>query len=125
MKMAKEFEVIKDNHIGSMSCIILGVLFVLSSLVALPERGTFGSNFVGGLSLFFGALAFRMAKKRMLGVQESSIFRLAIEISCIVLAIAVVIFRNDLAYHAMMNPVGHVVIPFLVVISYGFLLVQK
>ena len=123
--MAKEFEVIKDNHIGSTICIILGILFALSSIVALQELGTTGSNFVGGLSLFFGALAFRMAKKRMLGVLESSLFRLAIEISCIVLSVAVVILKNDLAYHAMMNPVGHVIIPFLVVISYGFLLVQK
>ena len=58
-----------------------------AGLTPYEETGTFnmGSIF-GGISLLFGAIAYRMAKKRKLGVVKSSFIRITIEVICIIIA---------------------------------------
>jgi len=124
--MNKESRGIKDRHAGSMTSIILGVLLALSNISAVAQgMNNDISSTIGGLCLVFGAIAYRMAKKRILGVTNPSIFRLVIEITCIVLSMAIVLMQNNLAYTFQMNPFTIGFIPICVVITYGFLLFQK
>tara|TARA_B110000967_G_C18870305_1_gene555035 strand:+ start:234 stop:620 length:387 start_codon:yes stop_codon:yes gene_type:complete len=124
--MNKESRGIKDRHAGSMTSIILGVLLALSNISAVAQgMNNDISSTIGGLCLVFGAIAYRMAKKRILGVTNPSIFRLVIEITCIVLSMAIVLMQNNLAYTFQMNPFTIGFIPLCVVITYGFLLFQK
>ena len=124
--MNKESRGIKDRHAGSMTSIILGVLLALSNISAVAQgMNNDISSTIGGLCLVFGAIAYRMAKKRILGVTNPSIFRLVIEITCIVLSMAIVLMQNNLAYTLQMNPFTIGFIPLCVVITYGFLLFQK
>lgn len=117
---------IRDKHAGSMASIILGVLLALSNISAVAQ-GTSDdiSSTIGGLCLVFGAVAYRMAKKRILGVSNSSIFMLIIESTCLVLSMAVVFLQNNLVYNLQMNPLTNGLIPLFVLIAYVYLLLQK
>lgn len=124
--MKKESKGIKDKHTGSMISIILGFVLALSNINAVAQGLNDDiTSTIGGLCLIFGAIAYRMAKKRILGVNNSSIFRLVIEITCIVLSMAVVLMQNNLSYNVQMNPVMIGIIPLSVLIAYVYLLLQK
>ena len=79
-----------------MTAIICGFLLFASGVGPnLEETGlALPSSIFGGISLMFGAIAYRMAKKRKLGVVKSSFIRLAIEVICIIIAILVVALTN-------------------------------
>ena len=124
--MNKESGGIKDKHAGSMTSIILGILLALSNISAVAQgMNNDITSTIGGLCLIFGAVAYRMAKKRILGVTNPSIFRLVIEITCIIFSMAIVLMQNNLTYNLQMNPFTIGFIPLCVVIAYGFLLFQK
>jgi hypothetical protein len=124
--MNKELKGIKDKHGGSMTSIILGILLALSNISAIAQGASNDiSSTIGGLCLIFGAIAYRMAKKRLLGVSNTSIFRLIIEVTCIAISMAIVLMQNNLIYNLQMNPVTIGLIPLFVVIAYVFLLLQK
>ena len=83
--MLKKIENLENKHTGSMTAIICGIILFMSGIGPnLEETGLAnpGSIF-GGISLLFGAIAYRLAKKRKLGVINFSISLLVIEVICI------------------------------------------
>tara|TARA_B110000967_G_C18870305_1_gene555036 strand:+ start:640 stop:999 length:360 start_codon:yes stop_codon:yes gene_type:complete len=87
--MLKKLENLENKHSGSMTAIICGILLFTSGILPFEETGELiGSSVIGGISLFFGAIAYRLAKKRKLGTVN--FFLVAIEIICISIAVLIV-----------------------------------
>ena len=79
-----------------MTAIIFGIILLVSGVGPNVEEtglANAGSIF-GGISLVFGAIAYRLAKKRKLGVINFSISFLVIEVICIIIAIVIVAMTN-------------------------------
>ena len=115
--MLKKIENLEDKHSGSMIAIICGIILFMSGVGPnLEETGIAnpGSIF-GGISLLFGAIAYRLAKKRKLGVINFSISLLVIEVICI----GIVIFLIAMAGRdfILQNSLG-VLIAGIVIIAY-------
>ena len=66
--MLKKMENLENKHKGSMIAIIFGILLFASGIGPLEETGTINGGLAfGGISLFFGAIAYRLAKKKKTG----------------------------------------------------------
>ena len=122
--MLKNLENMKDKHAGSMTAIIVGILLFLSGVTSIAE-GIPSGAFAGGLSLAFGALAYRMAKKRKLGTVNQSVIRLVLEVASIVLAMLVIFMQNDIRNLMLLDPVNNVLIPMGVLIAYSNIVFRK
>ena len=91
--MLKKMENLENKHKGSMIAIIFGFLLFASGIGPLEETGAInGSSVFGGISLFFGAIAYRLAKKRKLGTLNY--FLVGIEVVCISIAVLIVAMTN-------------------------------
>ena len=117
--MLKNLENMKDKHTGSMIAIIIGILLFASGITRITEGLPSNSGaFAGGLSLTFGALAYRMAKKRKLGTVNPTVIRLILEVASIVLAMLVIFMQNDIRNLMIEQPVTNALIPIGVLIAY-------
>ena len=91
--MLKKLENLENKHSGSMTAIICGILLFTSGILPFEETGELiGSSVIGGISLFFGAIAYRLAKKRKLGTLNY--FLVGIEVVCISIAVLIVAMTN-------------------------------
>ena len=122
--MLKNLENMKDKHTGSMTAIIIGILLFSSGVSSMAE-GIPSGAFAGGLSLAFGALAYRMAKKRMLGTVNQTVIRLVLEVASIVLAMLVIFLQNDIAKLMVAQPLTNALIPMGVLIAYWKVVFRK
>ena len=120
--MLKKIENLENKHTGSMTAIICGILLFMSGVGPNAETGlpNAGSIF-GGISLLFGAVAYRMAKKRKLGVVKSSFIRITIEVICIIIAVLIVAMTNR--EFMLENPItviitGSVAIAYIGIVTY-------
>ena len=122
--MVKNLENIKDKHTGSITAIIIGILLFISSIKPITE-GLPTEGFVGGISLTFGAIAYRLAKKRKLSTVNLTVLRVILEVVCIVLAMLVVLMQNDLRLMALSYPLSNIFIPGGVLIAYLNIVFKK
>ena len=115
--MLKKLENLENKHFGSMAAIICGFLLFASGVGPnLEETGLASIGLImGGISLFFGAIAYRMAKKRKLGVVKSSIVRITIEVICIIIAMLILVMASREVI--IQNPIS-VIIAGAVLIAY-------
>ena len=121
--MLKKIENLENKHSGSMTAIIFGFLLFASGLTPYEETGSFnGGSIFGGISLLFGAIAYRMAKKRKLGVVKSSFIRITIEVICIIIAVLIVFSANR--EFILENPIM-AIIGGSVLIAYGRIATAK
>ena len=121
--MLQKLENLENKHSGSMTAIIFGFLLFASGLTPYEETGSFnGGSIFGGISLLFGAIAYRMAKKRKLGVVKSSFIRITIEVICIIIAVLVV-FSTNLEF-IIQNPIM-AIIGGSVLIAYSNIVFRK
>ena len=82
--MLKKIKKLENKHAGSTTAIIFGIFFFASGARAIQETGSdAGGSAIIGISLLFGAIAYRMAKKRKLGVVKLKLIRIPIEVICI------------------------------------------
>ena len=120
--MLKKIENLEDKHSGSMTAIIFGFLLFASGLTPYEETGSFNAGSIfGGISLFFGAIAYRMAKKRKLGVVKSSFIRITIEVICIIISVLIVAMagREFIIYYPISAIIaGSVLIEYLRMATY-------
>jgi hypothetical protein len=80
---------------GSSAAIVLGVLYFLSGVNVVAQKTDGSTNgLVFGLVVILGALAYKSAKKRKLGLKNSSLFRISLEIIAIILILASVLMAN-------------------------------
>lgn len=95
--MLKKIENLEDKHSGSMTAIICGIfLFFVGVGPNLEEAGLANpGSILGGISLVFGAIAYRMAKKRKLGVSKFTTFGgITLEVICISIIIFLIAMAN-------------------------------
>ena len=122
--MLQKLENLENKHSGSMTAIICGFLLFASGVGPnLEETGLASpSSIFGGISLMFGAIAYRMAKKRKLGVVKSSFIRITIEVICIIIAVLIVFSVNR--EFILENPIM-AIIGGSVLIAYGRIVTAK
>ena len=71
---------------GSTAAIVLGVLSIIAGIAAriqAPETQVGIGNFEGGVGMLLGAIAYRSAKKRRLGLKPDARRSLVLELICI------------------------------------------
>lgn len=100
------------RFLGSTIAILLGILGILSAL-ANPSNAN-----IAGVEMTLGALAYRSAKKRRLGLTGPSASRRVAEIGALIAMVALVVFQTDVVRRMYEDPVPNVMIPLWVVIAY-------
>lgn len=106
------------THLGSNIAIVVGILALLSFFSKIASGSPSGSMFIAGVSLIFGAIAYRSAKKRRLGQAEGTLIRRSVEVLLCVCIFALVLLQNNLAYLIATDPVPNLVIPVVAIIAY-------
>ena len=106
------------THLGSTIAIVFGILMLLSALATISSGSMSGSGFIGGLSLLFGAIAYKSAKKRRLGQSNETFMRRGIELVLCISILIIVLFQNNLKYLIATDPVPNFIIPAAAIIAY-------
>ena len=107
------------KHICSTLALILGVLS-LAAGAAKPS-----SLLIAGPIIILGALAYRSAKKRMLGEVTDSVLRKGLEALAIVVIVASVLLQNDLKNQVIMDPVPNLIIPLWAIVAYTIIALKR
>lgn len=107
------------KHIGSTLALILGVLS-LAAGAAKPS-----SLLIAGPIIILGALAYRSAKKRMLGEVTASMLRKGLEALAIAVIVASVLLQNDLNNQVITDPVPNLIIPLWAIVAYTIIALKK
>jgi len=100
------------KHIGSSIALFIGALSIFAGL-AKPSAILFS-----GVVIILGALAYRSAKKRRLGETKSSVTRKAIEITAVIIAMAIVLLQDNLLKAIESDPAQNLIIPLWVLVAY-------
>jgi hypothetical protein len=105
------------KHLGSTVAIILGFFYFAGALGPV-SRGEDPAGLIFGPVMILGALAYRSAKKRMLGDVRSTALRQVIEIGAIVFIVLAALLQNDLKMRIATDPFPNLVIPLWAVVAY-------
>ena len=103
------------RHMGSTIALVLGGLSILSG-IARPE--SFDYAIVGSM-MILGALAYRSAKKRVLGEVKSTPTRRILEALPILVIILILVAINDLTGLIATNPVGFFLVPAWAIVAFS------
>lgn len=107
------------KHIGSTIAIGLGVLSLLAGIPNLSNTVTSRTDlFIAGIIMIMGALSYRSAKNRKLGIIKATALRISLEIAAICIIVAAVMVQSNLIYRIATHPVPNFIIPLWVVIAY-------
>jgi hypothetical protein len=107
------------KHIGSTLALILGALS-LAAGAAKPSN-----LLVAGPIIILGALAYRSAKKRILGEVTNSLLRKSLEALAVVVIVAAVLLQNDLKNQIITDPVPNLIIPLWAIVAYTTVALKK
>lgn len=91
--------------------------FIFGVLLTLGGFQNF-DLFAPGISVIVGTLAYVSAKKRKLGVTQSSKIKQILEIFCLLLIVFVVAWQNDLVRIIVNNPFPNIFIPAWIITAY-------
>ena len=106
------------THLGSNISIVFGILSLLSFISKIASASEPGSIFIAGVSLLFGGIAYKSAKKRRLGQVEGTLIRRSVEVILCVLILASVLFQNDLKTLIITDPVPNLLLPAAAICAY-------
>ena len=101
------------RFLGSTIALLLGILGILSGL-GNPQLSTS----IAGAEMTLGALAYRSAKKRKLGLTRPSSSKRVAEIGALIAMIALVLFQTGVVRRMYEDPVPNVMIPLWGIIAY-------
>ncbi len=107
------------KHLGSTIALASGLLTFISE-VRNVSRDDGSDTSLMGPTMILGALAYRSAKKRMLGQVKSTMVRRAAEGLALVAIVAMVLFHNRILYFIATDPWPYFVIPVWALIAYAF-----
>jgi hypothetical protein len=115
------------KHLGSTIALVLGAIALLGGLAsAYRGRGTgAGDLIISAPIIILGALAYRSAKKRMLGQVASTKIRMAAEALAMLIVVVMVLSLNDLRTLLITQPVHYAIIPAWAIIAYLFVAFRR
>ncbi|HEY8084538.1 MAG TPA: hypothetical protein VIE69_02915 [Methylophilaceae bacterium] len=109
------------KHIGSAIALILGIISLASSL----SNPSYQGGLLAGPVIILGALAYRSAKKRLLGEVKTTLLRKALEVLALIIIAAAVLLQNDLKNQITTEPVPNIIIPLWVIVAYIIIASKK
>ena len=107
------------KHIGSTIALVLGVLSLISGLTK-PS-----ALLIAGPIIILGALAYRSAKKRILGEVKDGLLRKGLEVAAILIIVAAVLLQSDLTNRMMTDPVPNLIIPLWAIVAYIIIVLKS
>ena len=110
-----------SKHLGSTAALVLGLL-TLAAGVTQPGAGAL---LLAGPIILVGALAYRSAKKRLLGEVTSSSVRRGAEIMAIILIVASVLLQRNALEQLVLDPVPNALIPLWAIVAYALVAFRK
>ena len=110
------------KHLGSSIALTLGTLGLLSGLASAYRGPSAGAGFliINAPTIILGALAYRSAKKRMLGEVAATTTRKVMEAVAMLLIVAILLFTNDSKTLVALEPAQDIIIPAWAIIAYLF-----
>jgi hypothetical protein len=99
----------KASFIGSTAVIVVSAISLLGQLRYWPNLSD--DSFFGGITMILGALAYRLAKQRRLGLSQDSAWRRAAEIVLLLLVFIPTVLEATVRDGIIHNPLASVVIP--------------
>ena len=110
------------KHLGSSLASAIGTLAVLGGFAsAYRGHGTgAGDLIISAPIIILGALAYRSAKKRMLGQVAATTTRKVMEGVAVLLIVALLFSTNDLKTLIALEPAHYIIIPAWAIIAYMF-----
>ena len=107
------------RHLGSTIALVFGALSLIAGLTQL------NSTLDGGIYTILGALAYRSAKRRKLGEVKDSTSRKSLEVTAILLILALVLLQREALHQINTDPVPFLVIPLWATIAYMIVALKK
>jgi hypothetical protein len=114
----------KRKFIGSTIALILGIIFLVSSISQIAIGKARADPLVGEV-MILGSLAYRSLKKRRLGIVKSTYYRKVFETLALILILALVILQRDFKMRLINDPLANFLIPFWAFIAYGIFFFKK
>lgn len=106
------------KFLGSTIVLILGVLGFLGGIASVSKGDHKGDGLLAGILMIIGALTYKSAKKRKLGIVRDTKTRVAFEVIALIILIALVLLQNNLIYRIETDPVPNVLVPVGALIAY-------
>ena len=106
------------KHIGSTIALVVGVLAILTGITQM-KQGVAGNMLVSGPMIVLGALAYRSAKKRLLGQVKPATLRRLLEGAALVVIVLMVAMHNDLKDAIATDPTTFVLVPVWALVAYA------
>jgi hypothetical protein len=104
------------RHLGSTIALGIGGCGLVGGLAA-AAKGQLGT-LIAATVMILGALAYRSAKKRKLGEVRSTITRLILEFTLLLLIALIILLQNNLKQLIATDPVPNGVIPLWAILAY-------
>lgn len=103
---------VDKRFLGSNIALVFGILSFLGGLVN-PNSGL-----IAGAIMILGSLAYKSAKKRMLGLSAPSSAKQTLEILAIVAILLIVLLQNNIKVLMINDPVPNLIIPVYALVAY-------
>jgi hypothetical protein len=115
---------VKPSFIGSTVATLIGVISIVSELSHI-STWVHMDNFVGGITAIFGAVAYRLAKERRLGLKPDSALLRSVEAALLAAVVATPIVQTVMGVDFVTRPWSNLLIPMWTVIAYLYVRLKK
>ena len=106
----------KPSFIGSTTVMVIGVISFISQIRHWPNVSD--DELLGGITMVLGALAYRLAKQRRLGLAPDTRWKPIVEIVLLLLVFVPTFLEARVQDGIIHNPLGSYVIPIWSVAAY-------
>lgn len=112
------------SFIGSTVAIVIGAISIVSQLSHL-STWVHMDNIVGGITTILGAVAYRLAKQRRLGLKPDSGMRRSVEVVLLALVFLTPVVQTLMGVDFVTRPWSNLLIPVWTLIAYLFVRLKK
>ena len=112
------------SQIGSTVTIVVGVLSIVAGLNNMANNKQ-DSNFLLGIVMVLGGLAYRSVKRRNLLETTNSSLRKIGEASLLAIMLAAVLMQNNLWLNIAYKPVPNIIAPVWVLVAYAIIALKR
>lgn len=114
----------KPSFIGSTVAIVIGVISIGTQLTHI-STWVHMDNIVGGVTAIFGAVAYRLAKERRLGLKPDSAVLRSVEAALLAVVVGTPVVQTIMSVDFVTRPWSNLLIPVWTVAAYLYVRLKK
>jgi hypothetical protein len=116
--------IMKPSFIGSTVAIVIGVISIGTQLSHL-NKWVHMDNIVGGITAIFGAVAYRLAKERRLGLKLDSVVLRSMEMALVAVVVGTPVLQTIMGVDFATRPWSNLLIPVWTFAAYLWVRLKK